>query len=348
MVIIRPVTDADLDQLEHLATLAGFGLTTLPKDRQLLEKRIHKSQESFGSNAERPAGEAYMFVMEDVAVGKVVGTCGIVSKVGGFDPFYAYKIESSVHESKMLAVHKEIKALHLIREHSGPCEIGSLFLIPESRSGGKGRLLSLSRFLFMAEHSTHFESQVIAEMRGVVDEQGRSPFWDALGRHFFEIEYPTADYLSMVNKKFIADLMPTHPIYIPLLPEAAQAVIGQVHQNTEPGRHMLESEGFRFNGMVDIFEAGPVLACARDEIRTVRDSRRTTVRRIADNPIESPPYLIGTTNLDFRACQGPLAINDDATIDLTKLTAMALGVQIGDLIRYVTMRPTAPTQETAT
>ncbi len=339
MVVIRPVTEDDLDRLEYLATLAGFGLTTLPKDRRLLEKRILHSQESFRKTSGPPAGEAYMFVIEDVTVGQVIGTSGIVSKVGGFEPFYAYKIETSVHESKTLAVHKEIQALHLVREHSGPCEIGSLFLAPEYRTGGNGRLLSLSRFLFIAQHNDYFESQVIAEMRGVVDEHGRSPFWDALGRHFFEIEYPTADYMSMVNKKFIADLMPTHPIYIPLLPKAAQAVIGQVHKNTQPALHMLESEGFSFNGMVDIFEAGPVLACPREQVRTVRDSRCATVGRIIDGPIDSPVYIIGTTDMNFRACCGQLTVHDDTTVAMDKLTAMALGVKIGQPIRYAVMRP---------
>lgn len=342
MVVIRPVTAADLDQLENLATLAGFGLTTLPKDRQLLEKRIHTSQESFRKASGRPTGETYLFVMEDLTSGHLIGTSGIVSKVGGFEPFYAYKIETSVHESKMLGVRKEIKALHLVREHSGPCEIGSLFLAPEHRKGGNGRLLSLSRFLFMAQHGQYFESQVIAELRGVVDKQGRSPFWDALGRHFFEIEYPTADYLSMVSKKFIADLMPTHPIYIPLLPLAAQQVIGQVHENARPAQHMLESEGFVFNGMVDIFEAGPVMACVRDEVRTVRESRVATVGRITDDPMDSPAYVIGNTRIDFRACQGFLVVNEDATVDLNKLTAMALGVRVGEPVRYATMRTVAP------
>jgi arginine N-succinyltransferase len=42
MQVIRPVALQDLDQLLHLATLTGFGLTTLPKDRELLRKRIVK------------------------------------------------------------------------------------------------------------------------------------------------------------------------------------------------------------------------------------------------------------------------------------------------------------------
>src|SRR5687768_18577669 len=96
----------------------------------------------------------------------------------------------------------------------------------------------------------------------------------------------------MVNKKFIADLMPTHPIYIPLLPKEAQEVIGKVHEQTIPAMRMLEGEGFKFAGMVDIFEAGPVVTCARDEIRTVRSSVRAKVAEITDEALNGEDWLI--------------------------------------------------------
>ncbi len=334
MLVIRPIRSDDIDQFLALVEQAGHGLTTLPKDRGYLQKRIDASLQSFAKQTAEPQGESYLFVLEDLDHGRVVGTCGIVSKVGGFEPFYAYKIETSVHESKTLGVRKEVRALHLVREHSGPTEIGSLFLAPDYRKGGNGRVLSLSRFLFMAQHSSRFESQVIAEMRGVVDKQGHSPFWDALGRHFFEIEYPTADYLSIVNKKFIADLMPAHPIYIPLLPEAAQRIIGQVHENTRPAQYLLESEGFQANGMVDIFEAGPVVTCQLEQVRIVKECCVAKISQLSEQPIESQPYLISNTQSDFRACRGSVAANDDGTIRLSKLTAIALKLKIGDPVRY--------------
>ena len=62
------------------------------------------------------------------------------------------EIETSTIHSYLLKVHKEAKTLHLVQEHNGPCEIGSLFLHPDYRKGGNGWLLSLVRFLFMAEH----------------------------------------------------------------------------------------------------------------------------------------------------------------------------------------------------
>src|SRR5450755_2441544 len=124
MVVIRPITLADLDALEELANFTGFGLTTLPKDAGLLRKRIRDSLRGFEKlgDEDPPRGETYLFVLEDLSNGKVVGTSGIVSKVGGFEPFYSYRIESSIHESKQLNVRKEIRTLHLVEDHDGPCE----------------------------------------------------------------------------------------------------------------------------------------------------------------------------------------------------------------------------------
>lgn len=204
MVVVRPVKLEDLDRLVELAHIASFGLTSLPRDRDLLHKRIVQSLRSFSEATDKPSGELFLFVLEDIDVGVVVGTSCIVSKVGGFEPFYAYKIQTAVHRSETLKLNKEIQTLHLVAEHSGPTEIGGLFVVPEYRKHGNGRLLSLFRFLFMAEHPKRFEPLIVAEMRGVVDDQCRSPFWEALGRHFFEMDYCKADLLSVMEKKFIA------------------------------------------------------------------------------------------------------------------------------------------------
>jgi arginine N-succinyltransferase len=284
--------------------------------------------------------------MEDMTTGRIVGTSAIVSKVGGFEPFYAYRIEKTIHESKMLKVRKEVHVLHLVREHDGPCEIGSLFLIPEYRHSGAGRLLSLCRFLFMAQFPEYFDPEVIAEMRGVVDEKGASPLWDALGRCFFDIDYPTADYLSMVNKRFIADLMPKHPIYIPLLPKDAQDVIGKVHEQTEPALKLLEAEGFHRCGLVDIFEGGPVVRCALTDIRSVRESATAPVTQIVDAPITSEPYIIANGKQEFRCCQASIE-RDGEGVRIGIGVALALRLRVGDTVRFAAAKPSPVRQEAA-
>ena len=161
MIVIRPVKSADLEALLALASDTGYGLTTLPHDRELLRKKILRSERSFRDMGDCPAGEAFLFVAEDVESHRVVGTSGIVSKVGGFQPFYAYRLENSVHSSEILGVHKEIQTLHLFAEHNGPSEIGSLFLSPEFRQNSNGRVLSLARFLFMADFAACFDPVVV-------------------------------------------------------------------------------------------------------------------------------------------------------------------------------------------
>ena len=201
--------------------------------------------------------------MEDLLTGAIAGCAGMVGRVGGFDPFYSYAIKTHHKHSEALGVALDVQALHLIQNHKGPSEIGTLFVQPQHRRGGHGRLMSLSRFLFMATCPQRFANEVIAEMRGNVDVERGSPFWEAIGRHFFDMPFVDADKRSAETKQFIADLMPQHPIYVPMLPPDAQAIIGQVHLETEPAVKLLKQEGFEFGDEVDIFDAG----VARDQIR---------------------------------------------------------------------------------
>ena len=352
MLVIRPVALKDLDPLLELTRSTGYGLTTLPADSAFLRKRIVKSQRSFEGIGEAPAGEAFLLVLEDTATGKVIGTSGMVSKVGGYEPFYAFRIETTVHESKQLGVRKEIPVLHLVAEHNGPCEIGSLFLSPAHRGGHSGRLLSLARFLFMADHEQCFDPMVLAEMRGVVDESGHSPFWDAVGKHFFDVDYPKADYLSVINKRFIAELMPRHPIYITLLPPEARAVIGLVHEQTRPALRMLECEGFAWTGMVDMFDAGPTVTCPLKDIRVVRESRKLAVAEVVQQEPAGEAQLVTNAKAAFRAAAAAVGQSADGGVRLSSQCAAALGVGVGDFVRFAPLRPsvarTAPGSGPAT
>ncbi len=341
MLIVRKVQEHDLDQLFELIQKSEYGLTTLKISKDELASRIEKSLFAFSQKSAKPSGQPYVFVMEDLTIGKIVGTCSIYSKVGGFEPMYSYEIQRSIHHSEELDVHKEIDVLHLRAEHDGPTEIGSLFLSPDYWGSGHGRMLSMSRFLFIAEFPDRFEKEVIAEMRGVVDPDGVSPLWSAVGSHFFQIGFPKAETLTSQSKKFIADLMPKHPIYIPLLPESAQEVIGQVHRHTQPALAMLEKEGFEFRNLVDIFDGGPTLHCDVKAIRAVTESRVGTVGAIKPQLANGMQQLISNSRLDFRVCLGKTKwTKSTATID--EVTALRLNLRVGDPIRSIDLKPKVP------
>lgn len=331
MLRVRPAVDDDLDPLYALILRSDDGLTSLKITREQLHDRLENSTFAFRRQSQKMTGLPYVFVMEDLQTGAVVGTSSIYSKVGGYEPFYAYQIEKSVHESKELGVHREMDVLHLHKVHDGPTEIGSLFLLPEYWGKGNGKLLSLSRFLYMAEFPDRFDAITIAEMRGVIDRQGRSPFWDALGSHFFQIEFPRAVMLLTVSKNFVADLMPTHPIYLPLLPQEARDVVGQVHQDTRPALAMLQKQGFSYQGFVDIFDGGPVMHAKTAQIATIANSRRhtlsslTTVRSIV-------PHVVSRTSSPFMAVIGPVDV-EGANVGMSPEMADALNLRIGDQVR---------------
>jgi len=339
MQVIRPIQPEDLPQLQGLAASISGGLTSLPNDPAFLEARVNESLRSFDPKVRKAGDEYYLFVLEETDSGVLLGTSGVHARVGGFDPFYSYEIKHKIFAHEPLGIRKDIAELHLKEAHKGPSEIGSLFLRADARKGGRGRLLSLSRFLFMAAFPKRFDKHVLAEMRGYIDATGKAPFWESVGRHFFERDYYTADFLSgLGNKDFIADLMPEHPIYISLLPIEVQAVIGRVHPDTEPALSMLRSEGFSETGEVDIFDAGPILRCEVARLRTVREAKVANVRAILDADPPGSARLLSNRILDFRSCLGGIVEHEDGSVSISGAVASALGVIEGGSVAHVLLR----------
>ena len=340
MLVFRPIREADLPGLIALAGSTGGGLTTLHANEEFLADRIENSLRAFRPRVRKPGGEFYLFALEDTVAGEIVGVSGIASRVGGFDPWYSYEIRPEQFVHKPLKVAREIPVLHLKQEHRGPTEICSLFLRADRRRSGAGRLLSLARFLFMGASPQRFTPEVIAEMRGYIDQTGKSPFWEAVGRHFFPIDFYAADVLSgLGEKEFIADLMPRYPLYVPLLATDVQAAIGKVHHDTEPALALLVAEGFIPTNEVDIFDAGPVVRSQIDQLRTVRQVRVAKVRSaFATVPEESPRRLLANGTLDFRATVGGLIEYEDGTVSLNAATAGALNLDAGDKLWFAPIR----------
>jgi arginine N-succinyltransferase len=348
MFIIRPIEEKDLEGLIKLLENSGYGLTTLPKDAEVLKKRIRASDRSFLHREEGPGGEDYLFVMEELFTGRIVGVSAIISKIGGFQPYYFYKLEHSHHESKLVNVKNDVTSLHFHFVHNGPAEICSLFLHPEFRNAQNGRFLSLSRFLFIAENRKYFEDQIIAEMRGMVNEKGHSPFWDAVGAKLFKIDFTEADNMYMKNKRFIEELLPKHPLIVNILPEDAQFVIGKVAPETEPAKRILEQEGFTFSGLVGIFEPGPVLIAEVDKIRAIKESMVGEITEIEDKPAKSPEYIISRTEGHFRCALGDVVKLKNGGYKISGVTAAALKLRLGDKIRFVSFRPEQPSVKKTT
>src|SRR5690606_21272050 len=282
MLVVRPAGPADLDSLLELAILSGPGFTSLPEDPDQLAERLELSRDSFAAAV--PAQERwYTLMLEETDTGDVDGCASVKAAVGLKRPFFSFRVVNHTQSSPTLNVRLDHQTLVLVNECTGWSEVGSLFLRADRRKGGAGRLLSQSRYMLIGAEPEVFNENVLAELRGVFTPDGACPFWDHVAHKFFPMEFEEADRMTgSTDKQFILDLAPRHPIYIELLPEAARAVIGKVHPQGVPAMALLESEGFRPNGLVDIFDAGPTVACQRDNIRTVRDTRALSLEIVEE------------------------------------------------------------------
>ncbi len=329
---VRPARADDYHAIYKMAKLTGGGFTNLPPDKATLVAKLERSAASFERHGDEQGADLYVFVLEDPESGKIRGTCQVFGRVGVEQPFYSYHMSTLTQSSAELGKTFRNQTLTLTTDLEGSSEVGGLFLHPECRAGGLGALLARSRYLFMKLHRERFGERTLAELRGVMDEAGNAPFWDALAGKFFGMTFPEADEFNAVHgTKFIADLMPRTPIYVALLPDSAKAVMGQPHPSGRAALKMLEAEGFVYDRYIDIFDGGPTVTAATDQIRTVRDAAEYDVAEIVDHGMEK--MLVATGRLtDFRATLAEVNMLSEGRIGLDRRAARLLEVSVGDKV----------------
>ena len=329
--VMRAATAQDLQPLYEMAKLTGGGFTNLPPDRNSLTAKLAGSDAAFAREGDEVVGETFVLVLENVETGDVRGTCQLFTAVGQDWPFYSYRITRLTQQSQELDRTVSAELLSLVNDLGGCSEVGGLFLHPGERAGGLGLLLARSRYLFIASHRERFGDRVLAELRGIIDERGGSPFWDAIGGKFFGMSFQEADEFNAIHgNQFIADLMPKHPVYIAMLDEAARKVIGLPHPSGRAAMRMLENEGFSYQGYVDIFDGGPTMLAPIDKVRSIADAHHGPVENIALEKGEKA--LIATGRMqDFRCCYGARELRGDG-VAIDAQAADLLGVSEGEQV----------------
>ena len=125
----------------------------------------------------------------------------------------------------------------------------------------------------MAAFPRRFRETVLAELMPPLLPDGRSAFWEAFGRRFTGLDYPTADKLSRSNKEFIQQLFPPFDVYASVLPPPVQRLLGTVGPRTRPAARLLSRLGFRFVDRIDPFDGGPHYEARLADVTLVRAHR---------------------------------------------------------------------------
>jgi arginine N-succinyltransferase len=329
--LLRPCTAADLPALERFAAASPVGITTLPYDRSYLTERLQRSIHAFATE-DVSGEEIYLFALEDLEANRVVGISGIAARAGFADRFYSFRNEYVVHHSRALGVSTRIHTLHLCHDLTDVTLFISFHIDRAYADTLAPQLLSRARLLFISAWPERFSDRVAAESAGLADDCGRCPLWDAVGRRFFGMDYPTIERLTGGRSKaFIADLMPPSPIYVPLLPEEAQFAIGQLHPIAELPFSILVDEGFDTDTYIDLFDGGPTAQERIAMLKTV--SRTVRLRALAGNPDGGGWHLLSNhERAGFRAVVSwAEATRESLVVDAEALSR--LGVTPGASVR---------------
>ena len=326
---LRAARPDDLEPLYEMAKLTGGGFTNLPADRRALARKLERAEAAYANETDVLGDEQFVLVLERPETGEVRGTCQMMTQVGQHLPFYSYRLNTLTQHSQELDRTVRAEMLSLVTDLEGSSEVGGLFLHPSERAGGLGLLLARSRYLFIAMHRARFADRVLAELRGVHDERGGSPFWDGVAGRFFGMTFQEADYFNAINgNQFIADLMPKHPVYVAMLSESARSAIGVPHPSGRAAMRMLEEEGFRYEGYVDIFDGGPTMIAQTDGVTSIAAAKPATVTGIDCS--KGQKVLLAAGRLaGFHACYGACDPVDGG-IALDPEAAGLLGVGVGD------------------
>jgi arginine N-succinyltransferase len=316
---IRLPKPSDAPVMYRFSTMAKRGLTNVPKTMASAETLIQKAQDSV-HGVYPISNRLFTFVLEDLDAQAVVGMAGIKARTGIDRPVYAY-----IYHQNGPFPH-----LELSKTWHGPSELGGLFLSPNYRRFGIGRLLSLSRLLFVQRHRSVFTPIIGAELRGFLFKNNVSPFWNALGRQFIKKPFSYTERLVAMSVDDFEKRFPQKPVYTHLLPSRSVSYLQQVHPFTVGAKKMLEGEGFSITNRVDIFDGGPRVQAVTDRIRTVQYARSC---RIVDLPSMDDPYIVCNHHTtDFRATR-VLPGTSWATI------AQRLGISNTDTVTWVKERP---------
>jgi arginine N-succinyltransferase len=338
MLVLRPVVLTDLPQLQRLARESLVGVTSLPDDSERLRDKILDSCTSFEQTVQSPGPENYFFVLEDSTTRRLAGCSEIVASAGFSEPFYTLRNRHFNSASRELNIEHGVPALSLCHDLNGHTLLRGFHIDPQLVRTAYSELLSRARLLFIAAHAPRFADAVITEIVGFSSDDGHSPFWDAVGKHFFDLPYVEAERLcGLESRGFLAELMPQYPIYVPMLPQAAQECIGRIHPDGQEAFDILEREGFETNSYVDLFDGGPTLHARTRGIRSIEQSHIAEVR--TGSAIDARGrYLVSNDSLEnYRAIVAELDYSAGQPVTLDAAMCTALKVNEGSLIRLIAL-----------
>ena len=296
--LFRPAAADDIASITRFTSTADTGLTTVPKSKAAVTEYV---TESLDFLAGKKGANRLLFVAE--RDGKILGISGIIPKLGVDRPFYSFKRSRHARKASQQDLSVRYDTLQLTTDFDDYTELATIFLAPEARGTGVGRLLSLGRLGFIHAHRDRFEDRLMADIRGWVGDDGKSPFWQHLTSKFIQTDFAEADRLSAGDAVFIVELCPALPIMLNLLPDVVRECAGKPHDLSAGAMGLLMDAGFEDTDLCDIFDGGPAIRCRTDRTLITQSAFQATGGGVTE--AESKYLHFTGEGETFRAAIGP-------------------------------------------
>ncbi len=297
-LLVRDATEADLPEITAWLARSQRPAATLPQtpDERLLVAEM----------AGPPSGPG-------AAAGRLLASVRLRPVIGVVLPRAWYHVGVTVHAAAELQLFHRQRTLLLGNDHTGASELADLVCAHEASDDGHSlplamqaaalREVLLTALLVMASRRIRYAGTLIAELPGLRDGAGQSPFWHGLGRHFYSGDPALAAIRhGDAWRCHVAALLPRQPVTTAFLPAAAQAAIAQVAPSSRLQCELLETCGLRYSHHVSVHDGGPVLEADLDALPAVTGSRSWRLAE-GDGPgLQASICLLLSEDADGRLC----------------------------------------------
>ncbi|MBT3176272.1 MAG: hypothetical protein HOG03_07055 [Desulfobacula sp.] len=331
--VIRGVSTSDLEMLYSLSV--NDNLLNLPPDKDILREKIKASIASFSPGA-TVADPEYIFVLEDLESGEVIGTSTIfVNYASKAHPLYYFTVYDEYNSVEGISVKKDHQLLRLGWETFGISAFGGLIIDPRYRGlpEKRGKQISLIRMLFLGMFPELFHTMIISELMAPLNPDGNNPFWSAVGKKYTGYEYETAfHYARQKDRRFIQDYFPKEDIILYPHQKNLHRSIYSVLDTGRPQQHILTVQGFRYNFRIDPMDGGLQYTAKIQEIDIIKRGGFYVCDSLCTGKLPELSVLIGSLKAGhFYGGRFPADIHG-SKVFLSKYILSVLGLNLGDRV----------------
>lgn len=214
-----------------------------------------------------PDGEPgwHLALVEDSPGARSLGQVLVRERTGERVPRHWFHLGTVVHAAPELHLFRRQASLVLGNDLTGAAELHGMRC--DSADPRVPRALVQAAVVWLAQRATSATREgnpgpgprVFAELPGVRDADGGSPFWQGLGQHCLHLAPAQAERrFGPQWTRELAALLPRQPLFACLLADAAQAALSRPASDAAGWALALHAEGLCAGQHVTIFDAGPV------------------------------------------------------------------------------------------